>query len=171
MTYNIHPIIVHFPVALLFLYSIIKILPVQKWMPSVAWRDVERVFLVFGILGAMAANATGEVAENLVKPNHDLVEAHAMFASISTWLYGLLLVGEIFAVVNIKLIPKLQIPLLTKLGILVEKVFCHIGFSKIMAFFALITISITGMLGGAMVYGLSADPLVPLILKILGINL
>ena len=91
MTYNIHPIIVHFPIALLFLYSIIKILPLNKWLPKVAWRDIERVLLVFGVLGAFVALATGQIARHLIQPNRDLIHAHSNFASISTWLYGLLL--------------------------------------------------------------------------------
>jgi len=43
--------------------------------------------------------------------------------------------------------------------------------SKILAILGLVAITFTGMLGGVMVYGLSTDPLAPIILKILGIIL
>ncbi len=169
MNYNIHPIIVHFPIALLFLYSVIKILPFEKFFPKVAWRDIERVLLFFGVLGAMVASATGEVAEHLVRPLHKLVEAHSMFAGASTWLYGALLVGEVLAMINTKIISKINIAPLTKLLIFFEKILCHPIFSRLIAFVALAAIIITGMLGGVMVYGLSADPIAPMVLKMLGI--
>ena len=108
MTYNIHPILVHFPIALLFLYSIIKILPLKKWFPKVSWKHIELVLLVSGFVGALLANATGEVAENLVRPDHKLVETHAFMALTATWMYGLLLAGELLSWIHANLLPKLK---------------------------------------------------------------
>lgn len=170
MTYNIHPIIVHFPIALLFLYSIIKILPLVKWFPQVAWRQTERILLVFGVLGAFIANTTGEVAEHLARPNHDLVEMHALFASASTWIYGLLLSGELLSILIPFMSTKISLPKTMNYLGLIEKILTQKLLSKVLAFFGLIAISITGMLGGVMVYGLSADPLAKIVLKILGLN-
>ncbi len=155
MTYNIHPLLVHFPIALLFLYSVIKILPFQKFIPSVAWKDIERALLFFGFLGSLAAFFTGGIAEHLVQPNHQLVEMHSNFALLSVIIYGvLLLYSEVFSFLK---------PSYARFsdGIV----------AKILALAGLICISITGMLGGVMVYGLSADPLAPLVLRLLGINL
>ena len=84
MMYNIHPLFVHFPIALLLIYSIIKILPLQKWLPAVAWKHIERALLFFGVLGAFAALSTGEIAEQMTRPNNDVVEAHSLFAAIAT---------------------------------------------------------------------------------------
>src|SRR5574343_1787155 len=94
MTYNIHPIFVHVPIAFLVIYSIIKVLPLQRWFPSVAWKHIERALLFFGVLGAFVALSTGEVAEHLSRPNRDLVETHSLFAATATWMYVLLLIGE-----------------------------------------------------------------------------
>jgi uncharacterized membrane protein len=170
MTYNIHPIIVHFPIALLFLYSIIKILPLVKWLPKVAWKDIESTFLVFGVLGAFLANTTGEIAEHLVRPDHDLVEMHAFFAGISTWIYGLLLLGEILSVAIPLLATKINFQKFIKYLSYVEKILTQKLLSKLLALLGLIAISITGMLGGVMVYGLSADPMAKIVLQILGLN-
>lgn len=154
MTYNIHPIVVHFPVAFLFLYSIIKIIPLKKWFPSISWKQIERFLLFLGVLGAIAALFTGGIAEQLVQPNHRLVEAHSTFAFISTIIYGLLILIEIIAILKSKYIN-----------------LSNGKFSKFLAFLGLISISITGMLGGVMVYGVSADSLAGMLLKLLGINL
>ena len=170
MTYNLHPIFVHFPIALLFLYSIIKILPFKKWFPSVAWRDIERVLLFVGILGACAALLTGDTAEHLVHPNRQLVDAHSTFAEVATWLYAALLVGEISAIINAKQYIKNSQSISSVLRF-VERVFCNPLLSGIIAFIALVAISLAGLLGGVMAYGLTADPFAPIILKLLGITL
>lgn len=172
MTYNIHPIFVHFPIALLFLYSIIKILPLQRWAPRVAWRDIERVLLAIGVLGAFAGLATGETAEHLIRPNHQLVEMHALFASASTWIYGALLLGEIAAIINANYFSFGQnLQLIPRLLRFIEHILCHPVFSALLAIVGLIAISITGLLGGVIMYGTAADPIAGVVVKMLGISL
>lgn len=172
MTYNIHPLLVHFPIALLFLYSVIKILPLQKWFPRVAWRDIERVLLLFGVLGAFAALATGDTAEHLVHPNRVLVDAHSTFATVATVIYCALLVGEVAAVFNTykDRLSSSWAWLLTISGF-IEKIICNKVVACILALAGFVAISITGMLGGVIAYGLTADPVAPLILNVLGITL
>ncbi|MEN9647318.1 MAG: hypothetical protein RLY57_122 [Candidatus Parcubacteria bacterium] len=170
MTYNLHPIFVHFPIALLMVYSIIKILPLNRWFPRVAWRDIERVLLSVGVLGAFAALATGETAEHLTRPNHQLVEAHSLFAGISTWVYAVLLLGELAAITRTKSFLQKNTVVIRVLGLIDDIV--HIRFIEIMlAVVALISLSITGLLGGVLAYGLSADPIAPFVLNLLGITL
>jgi hypothetical protein len=72
---------------------------------------------------------------------------HSLFATISTWLYGALLVGEILAWLNVKIIPSLNIRVLQQVSIFLEKILCNTIFSGIIAFLGLVTISVTGMLG------------------------
>ncbi|MDB5189038.1 MAG: hypothetical protein JWM92_636 [Candidatus Nomurabacteria bacterium] len=172
MTYNLHPIFVHFPVAMLFVYSIIKVLPLKKWFPNVAWRDIERVLLVVGVLGAFAALATGDAAEHLVHPNRALVNAHSNFAAIATFIYGALLVGEIAAIINARhYIYGKSWQWISAILQFIETVLCNPIFSGILSALGFIAISITGLLGGTIAYGLTADPVAPFVLKMLGISL
>ncbi len=171
MTYNIHPIFVHFPIAFLLLYSFIKIVPFYKWFPRVAWKQVELVLLLAGVVGAFVANSTGEIAEHLVSPDHNLVEMHATFASLSTWVYGLLLIGEILAILTINIIPKIGIPKLTSFLLSIQKILNNRSFSIVLALVGLVAISVTGLLGGVMVYGTTADPVAGIVLQILGISI
>jgi uncharacterized membrane protein len=171
MTYNLHPLFVHFPIALLFLYSIIKMLPFKKWFPKVAWRDIERVLLVVGVLGAFAALYTGSIAEHLVHPNRQLVNTHSTFAVAATWLYGALLFGEIIAVVNDQnYVYKKSFQPLSLLLHFIERILCSGIISWILAALGFIAIFLTGLLGGAIVYGATADPIAPIVLNLLGIN-
>ena len=170
MTYNIHPIFVHFPIALLFLYSVIKIIPFQKWFPQVAWRQIERVLLVVGVLGAFVASSTGELAEHLTQPNRQLVEIHSLFAGASTWIYGLLLLGELLVIFGGAVTAKLNFSPLTKLVMVIQRLLTHRVISTALAFLGFIAISLTGLLGGVIVYGVSADPIAGAFLKLLGIQ-
>ncbi len=170
MIYNIHPIFVHFPIAFLFIYSIIKIFPFKKWFPRIAWKNIETVLLVVGVIGALVADSTGETAEHIAKPDRSLVEMHSNFAGISTFLYGVLLAGEFLPFINLKIISKLKFPLLLKFFVFIEKLIKNNIFSIIISILGLITISVTGILGGVMVYGVSADPMSGIILNLLNIK-
>lgn len=169
MTYNIHPIFVHFPIAFLIIYSAIKILPVERWITSVSWRPIQRLLLVVGVIGAFVSNSTGEMAEDLVNASHDLVEMHAFFAGASTWIFGILLVGEILFLLNRYFATRnIQTPI-NKILISIEKIINQKILSSTLALLGLIAIFITGLLGGVIVYGVSADPIAPFVLKLLGL--
>ena len=170
MTYNIHPLLVHFPIAFLLLYSLLRILPFDRWFPKVSWRQIRLTVLLAGVLGAMASNATGEIAEHIARPDPRIVELHAFFASASTWLYGLPLIGEVLFVLNQYLAGKfISGVVYTFLGV-IERILTNNTLVWILAILGVIAISLTGLLGGVMVYGVSADPLAPFVLKLLGLQ-
>lgn len=170
MQYNIHPIFVHFPIAFLMLYSLIKILPLQKWISSISLKVVERILLTAGILGGLLALQTGEIAEHLTNPNHDILEMHEFFASSSVRVYGVILLGELMVIfgsfVNSKIQNKTVLDIYGTLVTLLTNKYLVI----ILAVVGVVAIALTGLLGGVMVYGTSADPLAEPILSLLGIN-
>lgn len=57
------------------------------------------------------------------------------------------------------------------LAVSLEKLLGNQILSVCLAIVALIAIALTGLLGGVMVYGVSADPVAPMVLKLLGITL
>ncbi len=172
MTYNLHPIIVHFPIAFLFIYSLIKILPMSRWIPRVAWKDIERILLSVGVAGAFVALSTGETAEHITRPDRALVEMHSLFASLSTWLYGALLLGEAMTIFNnSRIAQNTTFAWLLPVTKFLERVLTNNVFSAVLALVALVCIAITGMLGGVIVYGTSADPFAAGVLRLLGISL
>lgn len=171
MTYNMHPIFVHFPIAFLLVYSLVKIIPFYRWLPNVAWLQVQRVLLFVGVLGAFAALSTGEIAEHLTGPDSQLVDMHATFANISTWAYSLILVGEILILLIPIIIKQVNLPKIVKLLSILKSVLTKKTVSVLLASVGLVAIIATGLLGGVMVYGTSADPIAGFVLKILGIDI
>lgn len=171
MTYNIHPIFVHFPIALLFIYSLIKVIPFDKYFPKISWRQIETFLLVIGVAGALIASETGEIAKDLIARNGELVDMHSNYAEISTFIFGLLLLGEVLFFLMPIIILKFKESVFTSLLIYIQKILTNPVLSKVLAILGFISISITGLLGGAIVYGTSADPFTGIVLRILGINL
>lgn len=172
MQYNIHPIIVHFPIAFLFIYAVIKILPFRKWFPKVSWNDISLIVLIVGVLGAFASLSTGEAAEHVVRRNRQLVEAHSMFASLSTWLFGALLVGELAAIFNrtAKFMDQ-KWAMVRKVTVLLQKYLYDSFLAAFIVVIAFLSIMMTGLLGGVIVYGTTADPIAGFVLQLLGITI
>jgi len=79
---NVHPIFVHFPIALLTCYALFEIVLARKasWKSFVEPSKLTLLFL--GTLGSWGAFFTGDlIAEALAET--PLVETHAFFASVT----------------------------------------------------------------------------------------
>lgn len=168
---NIHPLVIHFPIAFLVIYSLIVIFPIKRWFPRLAWKDIELILLLVGFTGTIAALQTGEIASELTFQNRDILEMHEFFANATSWTYGLLIAGKILSFIQAH-------SLYTKIPVVIQKLISPIssllnntGVVILLAIIGIIVLSLTGLLGGVMVYGTSADPLAPFVLKLLQINL
>lgn len=166
---NIHPIIVHFPIAFLVIWSFCEILPVSRWFKSVNWQPIKNLLVLVGFLGGWVSQITGEQAEHLVGRSQ-IVETHSFFAGASMFIFG------IFAFEFVILFLKTKfIDLYSRLGFVSKIIDWCLDllqnklFRFILALLGLIAIFITGLLGGVLVYGPTADPLAPFVLKILGL--
>ncbi|MCA9352805.1 hypothetical protein KC901_01335 [Patescibacteria group bacterium] len=170
MTYNLHPIFVHFPIAFLLLYSVVKILPFRRWFPGTSWNHIYKILLIPGVIGAYLSMATGETAAHLTRPDRDLVGLHEFFAGATTNIYLILLIGEFFPVIlrvlrNIKHIPRVVVRIVYQLGRIINHPTVMIGLALVGA----IALFLTGVFGGILTHGTSADPLAPFILNIFGL--
>jgi uncharacterized membrane protein len=168
MTYDLHPIFVHFPIAFFLLYSLLRLIPWPKKLLTVEWQIPRIVILTAGLLGAGLANATGDVAKHLNRPNNQLVEMHETFAGFSVTIYVILLIAELIVFIKPEWLEISYIKTIKPLFVFLKKITGNWLF-YLLSIVGALAITMTGLLGGVMVYGVKADPLAAPILKLLGL--
>ncbi len=172
---NIHPLFVHFPIGLLVAYSVLELsvllfpkLRFAAWAPSV------KAFLLFtGVPAAFAAIITGVLAEELVEtagdPNLAIIEMHAAFALATALLYFVIAAAYLVRVFDVKGWGD-RISAGNGLFIRIWSFKKRLARSVLdtpllpaLALLALASITVTGALGAAVVYGPDIDPFVSFI--------
>jgi hypothetical protein len=172
---NLHPIFVHFPVALLTVYALMELIRFKKVTSQPYWFYLKAVFLMLGGLGALVAVYTGDMAKSAVRSGNfnvaiqnfsQVVRVHENFADLSVAIFGLLAAAYLFLWLDRDFLS----PLFSKEGargsyyqvwqFLVKfgKLLVETRLVIFMTLAGLICITITGGLGGVMVYGPTADP-------------
>lgn len=169
---NVHPIFVHFPIALLTVYAALELIRSKKLLTSETFFYVKAAFVIIGTLTTSLALQTGESAQHTYErssPVYALIHTHSAWANITSIAFGIIAV--IYGIIILEKI------------LFAENVFAHDFLMKIknfwnpfsriahmlyensiimiaLALFGLAAVTITGSLGGAIVYGPDADPIV-----------
>lgn len=166
---NIHPIFVHFPIALLSVYAFFEIVRIKSWQQSTWIKPVKAILVSVGVVFAFVALSTGETAEHLLanRQLRDLVEKHSLFADITTYLFLVPAVAYCFELILessfVSKIPetisKVMVWYTTKVAVTPVRIIC--------AVLGTIAVFIVGALGGAIVYGPTTDPFVSFIYNLL----
>ena len=144
LNFNVHPLLVHFPIALLTVYSFLEFVPIKKITNLSWWFYVKAAFLSLGVLLAIPTGFAGKIIEGQFREKHALVNLHSHFAIAASAVYALIALIYLLAFLSRS---KTQIKLpLPKIVII------------ILALVGLIIILITGALGGVIVYGANLDP-------------
>lgn len=183
LSYDYHPLIVHIPIAFLTVYSLFEIITTLFFASrfySFVWTKL--LLLGVGVFGAQGALFTGEMAEDLNREivSRKILDAHEEWASFTfSWFLVIFIIYILIAVASKPFFK-------TKIDSIVDRfpsfniffgILKTIGnfFSKYkvfvlgMSIVGLVTVSVTGALGGVMVYGRNADPIVIIVLKFLGL--
>lgn len=167
---NIHPAIVHTPVGLLTIYSLLEFLRFKKLLARPYWFYIKAALVIVGFGGAIAAYLTGDLLEDAFR-GEKLLEVHSNFALVTSILYGVIAAGYLvlwfqkecgsWAFLKNKNVAKIwQMKL--ALANFLQKTWVAVP----LALAALICIFITGALGGAIAYGPDVDPMVSFIYKL-----
>jgi uncharacterized membrane protein len=170
---DIHPMFVHFPIALLTIYALLEVLTVHHFFRTAAWVHIRAAFVIFGAGAAIVTLQTGEIAAELNYGGEDaneLVSIHNQLATITTIIFCVIAVGYLPAIIkeNVKLnsyYARLPITIIKVLD-LVIKLITKSPLRLLLAVAGLAGITITGGLGGAIVYGPDVDPAVNFIYHI-----
>lgn len=173
---NIHPLLVHFPIALLVTYSVLELgaylLPALRRQ---AWVSPVKTFLLFaGVLAAFVALVTGGMAEEIIEEAgrgrvSPIVETHSSFATATTLLYLILAAAYLVRIFDEKGWRARIVGTNNFLAQIwnFKKRFWYAVLNTpllpLLALLALVSITITGALGAAIVYGPNVDPFVSLI--------
>jgi uncharacterized membrane protein len=99
-----HPKVIHFPIAFLLVYLLLEL--IGAIFKKDFFSKTAHLFLLFGVLGALAAVLTGNQAENAFegwnKTTKAIFEIHETYANITLWFFTALLVIRTFIVVKKK---------------------------------------------------------------------
>ncbi len=171
---NIHPLIVHFPIAFLFLYSCLELIRFKSLNGHTFWLFSKVLTSILGAFGAVGAVITGQLAEERFQGSSYMkyVEIHSSFAIITmilavivsviygiTWLKTTELPGKLFRTDSL---GKLW-DFLLKIQSTVYRSWIMI----ILAILLLVSLIITGALGGGLVYGPENDPLTKILYNLI----
>lgn len=152
---NIHPIIVHFPIALLTLYSIFEIARLPFLTRQPWYFFIKAVLVVIGAAASGAAILTGKLSEKFQEGN-PVLEYHEFFAYSTAAIFGLIALTYAltwYADYRAQHGISLQSKLVTVSEFVVKG-----KLVILLAILGLICVTITGGLGGVMVFGPDADP-------------
>lgn len=140
---DIHPLVIHYPIAFLTIYAVFELIRFRKIIEQPYWFYVKKILIIIGWAGSIVAALTGLNAANWTIQGPRIFVMHEIFA-ITT--IALSTISAIFYLKNKQ--------------------------HKILIFIALlilISITITGGLGGAMTKGTHFDPLMAPIFKLLNV--
>ncbi len=113
---TLHPKVVHFPIALLLVYVLFEIL--FLFFKRELFSVVANYLLVFGVIGSIAAvltgNAASQSAELLfendgIRIPFGLITEHQTYASITQWLFTIILFIRLFSTLKNKFKGWIQI--------------------------------------------------------------
>ncbi len=176
MIEQLHPIVVHFPIALLTIYGLLELISI---FPKVRHNRtiwyIKLFLLLIGLVSVQAALFTGEAAGDAGYGVKSIIERHERFANITLWIYGVALIGYLcqwFLYDGItkswgqKIIGTRFHRFLTGFVYFMRRY----GIYYLLALAGIIALTVTGALGGAMVYGTKADPVVKIVADLLHIQ-
>ncbi|MHB1330762.1 MAG: DUF2231 domain-containing protein [Minisyncoccota bacterium] len=152
----LHPIVIHFPIALLTIYAILELVRFRKILEKPYWFYIKASLIIAGSVGALVGVITGAIASGWIIGGSRIFALHQIFglstlvlSVISAKAYGWeWFIGPGNGFSKFVLQPKIIV---------------------ILAFLILVCITITGGIGGAMIRGTQFDPLMAPIFKLLGI--
>ena len=108
---NIHPVIVHFPIAFFVAYVFLEVASLIAKKESLC--KMAAIFLGAGVIFALLAVLTGNQAHEVLKPAlkmkpsyiEEAIENHEQFATITLWFFFAMLVLRVYLLIKKNLSP------------------------------------------------------------------
>ena len=108
---NIHPVIIHFPIAFFVAYFFLEVASLIAKKESLC--KMAAIFLGAGVIFALLAVLTGNQAHEVLKPAlkmkpsyiEEAIENHEQFATITLWFFFAMLVLRVYLLIKKNLSP------------------------------------------------------------------
>ncbi len=158
---NIHPILVHFPIALLTLYAVCELIPLKALTGQAYWFYVKAVLVITGTLGGVAAYLAGEAIEDQFETAalSNLIEIHSAFAITSILIFAVLALAYKITWINQSSFSlRLQTNSIWRVATRLANLILKPVFRLPLALLGVLAITITGALGGVIAFGPDIDP-------------
>ncbi len=171
---NIHPFIVHFPIALLFVYIFFEFAEIffKKEETKNFINRSKLTFLVLGALATIPALLTGDLASEIIGENK-FIETHEAFATLTSVYFLALSTMYVWPVIKNTSICSAVLDKLSYIKpifVLLDKLSDFLKIKTVQIIVALagfVLLSITGALGAGIAHGVNADFIVSFIYKLL----
>lgn len=170
---NIHPVFVHFPVALLSIYAVLEMIRFNFASRQPYWFYLKAFTAIGGTLFSYAALYTGSMAEDVrrtgeITPGLSRMTMFRLIDTHSNWAVATAVIFSVISVLYIIEWVRKDAPLphemvqsqIWKMTLKINNVLLSAPIIIPLAIIGLIVITVTGSLGGAIVYGANADPIV-----------
>lgn len=157
---NIHPLLVHFPIALLSIYAIFECIRFRKLMELREWFYIKAIFLFLGELGALAAAATGDFGEQLFASQAAIIRVHEGFAKTTVVIFGIAALIYLGVCIDRIWGERLRTTKVGSLWNAIAKIAQRLFTGPVLVPFAVVgfvALIITGALGASIVYGTAND--------------
>ncbi len=165
---NLHPIFVHFPIALLTIYTLLETASIIKRVRERAYIFyVKATFLLGGVFGAVPAYLTGDAQEGSAPVHTEFYRAMTVH---SRWaLATVLFFGALAAIHAAAWLCREWTGMPERLRKVLDlhRYATETALTPVLALFGLCIVTVTGALGGALAYGSDIDPTVSFIYKLL----
>lgn len=165
---NIHPLLVHFPIAFLVLYSFLELISTKKLSDKIWLLNTKAILVIAGFIGGLLAASSGEAIEDNFPDLHNLIETHSFWAGTTNAVFGVIAVLYLIKILSVNNVFNFKLEsILNKIWVLIQKISYYILNNRFIIVLAIIVgfvaVTITGALGAAIVYGPDIDPIVKFI--------
>ena len=167
---NIHPLFVHFPIALLSVYAIMELIHTNRLNHSNTYASIKGFLVILGTLAAYVTLSTGKLAAGLLLANRPdlakLVATHSTFTGATTAIFSVLAASYVIKFIldskyaNMPILITGQLTIMWRALCAFSRAVRESVFGQFLALAGIICITITGGLGDSIVYGPDTDPIV-----------
>lgn len=159
MNLNIHPILVHFPIAFLSLYAILEIFRFKALTKQSFYFPFKAILVSLGVMSASAAILTGKIIQSQFSDQH-MVGLHEHINEAATVVFALIAFAYLLTWARQALPDTFtKSPTLSALSQSVEKLILRPLILIPLALLGLILITLGGAIGGIVAFGANIDPM------------